>query len=98
MIKKVFIWTSPLPLLTLWLISIYLKQFEGWGRAAGAILFMGPVILSMVMAMIGAVLIIQARKQRAPVGNLWFSTLMAGSLFLYFLVMITVQELVKSFG
>ena len=98
MIKKIFIWTSPLPLLIFWMISIYLRQFEGWGRAAGVILFMGPVLLSLLMGVMGVVLIVQARKRRAPVGNLWFSTLMAGSLFLYALVMMTFQELVKSFG
>ncbi len=98
MIQKIFIWTSPLPLLLFWLVSIYLKQFESWGRAAGAVLFMGPLLLSLLMGVTGVVLIVQARKQKAPVGNLWFSTLMAGSLFLYALVMITVQELIKSFG
>ncbi len=98
MIRKIFIWTSPLPLLISWGLSIYLKQFEAQGRWAGAILFLGPVFLSLLMTVIGVVLIVQARKQRAPVANLWFSTLMAGSLFLYALVVMTAQELIKSFG
>ena len=98
MIQKIFIWTSPLPLLIFWGINIYLRQFEGWGRSAGAILFLGPVLLSLVMAVIGVVLIVQARKRRAPVGNLWFSTLMAGSMGLYILVKGIVQELIMSFG
>jgi len=98
MIKKIFIWTSPLPLLTFWMVSIYLKQFEGWGRSAGAILLMGPVLLSLLMGMMGVVLIVQARKQSAPTGNLWFSTLMAASLFLFFVAKATVMELIKSFG
>ncbi len=98
MIRKIFIWTSPLPLLISWGLSIYLRQFEARGRWAGAILFLGPVFLSLLMTVIGVVLIVQARKQKAPVTNLWFSTLMAGSLFLYALVVMTAQELIKSFG
>ena len=98
MIKKVFIWTSPLPLLIFWLISIYLKQFEGWGRSTGAILLLGPVLLSLLMGLMGVLLIVQARKQRAPVANLWLSTLMAASLFLYFVAKATILELAKSFG
>jgi hypothetical protein len=98
MIRKVFIWTSPLPLLLLWGLSIYVRQFEAEGRAAGAILFMGPVLLSLLMTVIGVVLIVRARKQKAPAANLWFSTLMAGSIFLYALVVMTAQELIKSFG
>lgn len=98
MIKKIFIWTSPLPLLTFWMVSIYLKQFDAWGRSAGAILFMGPVLLSLLMTVMGVVLIVQDRKKKAPVANLWFSTLMAGSMGLYILVNGIVQELIKSFG
>lgn len=102
MIRKIFIWTSPLPLLLFWGLSIYLKQFEGRGRSAGNILLLGPVLLSLLMAVIGAVLIVRARKLKAPVANLWVSTLMAGSMGLYVLVngIINgiVQELIKSFG
>ena len=81
-----------------WGINIYLKQFEGWGRSAGAVLFLGPILLSLLMAVIGVVLIVRARKQKAPVANLWFSTLLAGSMGLYILVNGIVQELIKSFG
>lgn len=98
MIKKVFVWTSPLPLLISWMINIYLRQFEGWGRAAGSILFLGPILLSLLMGVMGVVLIVQARKQRAPTGNLWLSTLMAASLFLFFVAKVIFMELVKSFG
>ena len=98
MIRKIFIWTSPLPLLTFWGVSIYLKQFEGWGQWAGGVLFLGPVLLSLLMTVMGIVLIVLARKQKTPVANLWFSTLMAGSLFLYALVAMTAQEFIKSFG
>ena len=98
MIKKVFIWTSPLPLLMFWGLSIYVRQFEGWGRAAGSILFLGPILLSLLMGVMGVVLIVCAKKKQEPVANLWVSTVMAVSLFLYFLAKGIVQELIKSFG
>jgi len=98
MIQKIFIWTSPLPLLAFWGLSIYVRQFESSARAAGSILFLGPILLSLLMAVIGVVLIVRARKQKAPVANLWFSTLLAGSMGLYILVNGIVQELIKSFG
>ncbi len=98
MIQKVYIWTSPLPLLMFWGVSIYLNQFEGWGQWAGGILLLGPVLLSLLMAVIGVALIVQARKKDEPVANLWFSTLMAGSLGLYIMAKGIVQELTLSFG
>ena len=98
MTQKIYIWTSPLPLLAFWGISIYLGQFEGWGKSAGAVLFLGPILLSSVMVVIGVVLIVQARKKSEPVANLWLSTLMAGSLGLYIMAKGIVQELTKSFG
>lgn len=98
MIQKIYIWTSPLPLLAFWGISIYLGQFEGWGQWAGGILLLGPVLLSLLMAVIGVALIVRARKKNEPVANLWLSTLMAGSLGLYIMAKGIVQELTKSFG
>jgi len=98
MIQKIFIWTSPLPLMAFWLLNIYVKQFEGWGRGFAGILFLGPILLSLLMGVMGMVLIVQARKQSAPTANLWLSTGMAASLFLYFLAKATVMELIKSFG
>ena len=98
MTQKIYIWTSPLSLLIFWGINIYLRQFEGWGQWAGGMLLLGPVLLSLVMAVIGVVLIVQARKKSEPVANLWLSTLMAGSLGLYIMAKGIVQELTKSFG
>ena len=98
MIQKIFIWTSPLPLLIFWLVTLYARQFEGWGRGAAGILLLGPILLSFLMGGMGVVLIVQAHKQKAPTANLWLSTLMATSLFLYFLAKGVVLELVSSFG
>ena len=98
MIQKIFIWTSPLPLLLFWGVSAYVNQYEGWGQWASGIVLLLPVLLSLLMALMGVVLIVQARKQKAPVANLWFSTLMAGSIVLYILAKGIVMELTKSFG
>ena len=59
---------------------------------------LGPVVLSLLMAVMGIVLIVFAKKKQEPVANLLFSTLMAGSLGLYVLIKGIVQELTKSFG
>lgn len=98
MIQKIFIWTSPLPLLAFWMVGFYVQQFEGWGRGAAGMLLLGPVLLSLLMGVMGVVLIAQARKQKAPVANLWLSTIMAASLFLYFMAKAIILELIKSFG
>lgn len=98
MIQKIFIWTSPLPLLTFWGLSIYVNQFEGWGQWAAGIILLIPVLLSLVMGVMGVVLIVCAKKKQAPVANLWLSTLMAGSVGLYILAKGIVQEFTKSFG
>ena len=98
MIKKIFIWTSPLPLLIFWAISIYLKKFEGWGRGSAGILLLGPILLSLLLGAMGVGLIVQTRKEKASVANLGFSTLMAASLFLYFLAKVIILELISSFG
>ncbi len=98
MIRKIFIWTSPLPLLMFWGLSIYIRQFDAWGRSAGAVLFLGPFLLSLLMGILGLVLIVDAKKKKEPVNNLWFSTLIAGSMGLYILAKGIVIELTKSFG
>jgi hypothetical protein len=80
MIKKVFIWTSPLPLLTFCAAYIYNKRFDidGW-------MLIPPIILSLSMGTIGLLLIVQAYIKKKTALNLWISTLIAGSLFLYVL-------------
>ena len=98
MTQKIFIWTSPLPLLMFWGLSIYVNQYEGWGQWAAGPMLLIPILLSLLMAVMGVVLIVRARKQKAPVANLWLSTLMAGSVGLYILTKGIVQEMIKSFG
>lgn len=98
MIQKIFIWTSPLPLLMFWGLSIYVNQYEEWSQGVAGPILLVSILLSLLMAVMGIILIVRARKQKAPVANLWFSTLMAGSLFLYFLAKAVVLELTNSFG
>ena len=84
--QMVFIWTSPLPLLVFWGLSVYVNQYEGWGQWAAAPILLIPIFLSLAMGVMGVVLILQARKQKKSTSNLWLSTVMASSLFLYFLI------------
>ena len=98
MIQKVFIWTSPLPLLVFWGLSIYVNQYEGWGQWAAAPILFIPILLSFLMGVWGVVLIRQARKLKMPTANLWFSTLTGASLLIFFLAKAIVLEVTKSFG
>ena len=98
MTQKIFIWTSPLPLLMFWLVGIYVDQYEGWGQWAAAPVLLIPILFSLLMGILGVVLIVQARKQKTPVANLWFSTMMGASLFLYFVAKAIILELLSSFG
>ena len=87
MIRKVFIWTSPLPLLIFWGLWVYAKQEKGWEIFGIMLLFAIPLVLSLLMTVMGVVLIVRARKRSEPVVNLWFSTLLAGSLFIFFMTL-----------
>ena len=98
MIHKIFIWTSPLPLLAFWVLSIDVNRHEGWGQWVAGQALIVPFFLSIGMGVVGLGLIVIAKKKKEPVANLWFSTLMAGSLSLYILAKGIVLELTKSFG
>ena len=98
MIQKVFIWTSPLPLLIFSGLLIYLKQEKGWEVFGIMLLFTVPLALSMLMTVMGVVLIVQARKRTEPVVNLWLSTLLGGSLFLFFLALQMMTAFDKMIG
>lgn len=92
MIQKVFIWTSPLPLLMLLGVWVYMKQQDGWGQFAASYLFVVPVLLSPLMGILGLVLIAVEKKKKQPVANLWFSTLMAGSVVIFIVCAIIIDE------
>lgn len=53
MIRKVFIWTSPLPLLIFWGLWVYAKQEKGWEIFGIILLFVVPLVLSLLMTVMG---------------------------------------------
>ena len=87
MIRKIFIRTSPLPLLILCGLLIALDQIQGWEKLGIFVYLVVPFALSLLMAVMGVVLIVRARKKNEPVAALWFSTLLAGSLFIFFMAL-----------
>ena len=95
MTRKIFIWTSPLPLLIFSGLLVALDLIQGWEKLGVFIYFAVPLALSLLMAVIGVVLIVLARKKNEPVAALWFSTLLSGSLFLFFLALQTMSALDK---
>jgi hypothetical protein len=98
MIQKIFIWTGPLPLLLFWVLSIDVNRHEGMGQWAAGQVLIAPLFLSLGMGVTGLVLIVIAKKKKEPVANLWFSTLMAGSIILYVLVRGAILQLTEIFG
>lgn len=98
MIRKIFIWTSPLPLLILSGLWIYAKQVKGWEIFGIIFLFTVPLVLSLLMTVMGEVLIVRTRKKSEPVAVLWINTLMAGSIFLFFLALQMMNAFDKIIG
>jgi hypothetical protein len=98
MINKIYIWTSPLPLLLFWVLSIDVNRQEGMGQWAASQALVVPFFLSIGMGVIGLALIVVAKKKKEPVANLWFSTLMAGSIILYVLARGAILQFSEFFG
>ena len=61
-VRRAFYWMSPLPLISLAGVLIYLNGLEGWGAWAGGVLVVIPMTLSLVVAAFGGVLIYRAKK------------------------------------
>ncbi len=96
-ITKIYSILSPLPLVLLALISIYVKQFDGWGAWAAAPLLIPPFILSFILGLWGILLIRQAKRENAPQGKLMSATLLAGSLAILAILRIGWMEFRSSF-
>lgn len=98
MIRKIFIWTSPLPLLILSGLLIALDLIQGWEKLGIFVYLVVPLALSLFMTVMGVVLIVRARKKSEPVAALWVSTLVAGSIFLFFLALQMMNAIDKIIG
>jgi arsenate reductase len=96
-ITKIYSILSPLPLVLLALISIYVKQFDGWGAWAAAPLLIPPFILSFVQGLWGILLIRQAKREDVPQRKLMSATLLAGSLAILAILKIGWMEFRSSF-
>ncbi len=97
MIRKLFYWTCPAPLLFFGGVWLYVTGYDGWGAWAAAPMFLGPILLSLMMGGLGAVMIVLAAQRREPTAGLWAATLVAGSLFLYVMATAILEELIISF-
>ena len=96
-ITKIYFILSPLPLVLIGLISIYVRQFEGWGAWAAAPMLIPPFILSFIMGLWGILLIRQAKRKNAPEGKLMLAALLAGSLAIWAIIRIGWMEFRSSF-
>lgn len=83
--RRVFIAIAWLPLALLIVIELYAGEFDGWGRWATAPLFLLPILLSGVLAVLGIVICRSeagAGRSLVPVAT---ATLAAGIPALWFL-------------
>jgi hypothetical protein len=96
-VRRAFYWMSPLPLISLAGVLIYLNGLEGWGAWAGGVLVVIPMTLSLVVAAFGGVLIYRAKKAGDASCGLWWATLLAGSVDLWFAFTLALEEVRRSF-
>lgn len=96
-IRKAFYWASPLPLISLVGVRIYLQGLEGWGAWAGTVLVVIPLTLSLVLALCGGVFIYRTRDRGEATGGLALATLLAASVDLWFVFSWVLMEVRRSF-
>ena len=83
--RRIFLWTSPLPLALHLLAVWYVGRFDGWGAWAAAPMLLPAIILSGGMLVIGiAFWYLGRRSGRDPL--LLAATLLAGSVALFYVV------------
>ncbi len=95
--KKIYIWSSPLPLILFFALSLYVQKYEGWGAWAAAPMLLPPVFLSLIMLVTGLGFTLHSRKMQESSGGLIIATFVAGALFIFLLVRAVLMELAKSF-
>ncbi len=92
--ELLFVAVSPLPPLAWLAASAYLDKLEGWGAWAAAPALLGPVLLvSVILAVLGVLLSLRARSDRAVLLRLGVATVLAGSVAL----MIGCREIYSAF-
>ena len=85
MSRRIFLWTSPVPLglhlLALW----YVGRFDGWGAWASAPLLLPAMILSAGMLLAGIAIWLDRRRRGRDLALL-AATALAGSVALFYFV------------
>jgi len=83
--RRIFLWTSSLPLVLHLLAMWYVGRFDGWGAWAAAPILLPAIILSGGMFLTGIALWYQRRRNgHDPL--LLAATLLAGSVALFYLI------------
>lgn len=95
--ERGFCWLSPLPLIALAGVMLYLSGLEGWGAWAAGSLVLVPLFLSLVLGLCGAFLVYRARARGEATGRLLLCTLLAASVVLWFGFSWMLMEVKRSF-
>lgn len=95
--RRIFEATSWMPLVSLAIVSWYVKRFEGWSAWAAVPIFLPVIGFSAVMGSAGLVLWFREWRDGRRTFGLLMSALLAGSVSILFLAKGIFKELARSF-
>ena len=81
--RRVFLWTSPTPLVMHVVARWYVGRFDGWGAWAAAPLLLPGILLSAAMLLAGLVLW-RSRRRAGRDPLLLAAVALAGSVFVFY--------------
>jgi len=70
-LRSFLLWTSWLPLASFVWANHYVDQFEGWGQWAAAPILLGPVFLSALFVVAGALVVRREQAEGGVLASTW---------------------------
>ena len=83
-LRSTYFYICWLPLGLYVLSDVYIATSTGWGQWALGVVALPPMLLSAAFLLAGLIIVSDAVQNRSPVIKLGFATLVAGSVFLWF--------------
>ena len=89
--RRIYYFASPVPLALYVALDWDISRLEAMGQFAAAPVLFGPVLLSFLLALLGAVLLAFAWRAGGPRFGLFVATGVAGSLGMWFLLRVLLR-------
>ncbi len=83
-LRSTYFYICWLPLGLYVLIDVYIATSTGWGQWAISVVVLPPMLLSAAFMLVGLVMVREAVNQNEPAVPLLAATLVAGSVFIWF--------------